>query len=105
MNTLTPEQLTAATLSLVAHFETHRLPRDDFNAALTAFLQPLTSEHLKAAHVDLLLKHANKWFDADVLAFNDPMEGKPHAWAKHAEKDRRRVEVIAASICDGGRPE
>lgn len=102
---LTADQLTAAVLSLVTQFETVRLPRDDFNAALTAFLQPLTSEHLKAEHVNCLLKHANGWYEASTLAFDDPMEGKPHAWAKHAAKDKRAVEVIAAAIVDGGKPE
>ena len=102
---LNADQLTAAVLNLVTQFDVHRLPRDDFNAALTAFLTPLTSEHLKAEHVNCLLKNANGWYEASTLAFDDPMENKPHAWAKHANKDRRAVEVCSAAICEGGRPE
>lgn len=102
---LTADQLTAAVLNLVTQFDVHRLPRDDFNAALVAFLTPLTSDNLKARDINCLLKAANGWYEASTLAFDDVMENKPHAWAKHAEKDKRHVEVIAASICDGGRPE
>lgn len=102
---LTGPQLAAAAIHMVSNFDPTRLPRTDLTAALTAFLEPLTTEYLRREDVDCLIEAANSWFEADRAAFDDPLESKPHAWAKHAEKDRRRVEVIAASICDGGRPE
>ncbi|MBB5748561.1 hypothetical protein [Micrococcus sp. TA1] len=102
---LTGPQLAQAAMNMVSNFDPTRLPRTDLTAALCAFLEPLTTEHLKREHVDKLIEAANSWFQADQLAYDDPMEGKPHAWAKHADESRRRVRIIAEAIVDGGRPE
>lgn len=102
---LTADQLAAAALNFVAEFDPTRLPRTDLTHALTAFLMPLTHEGLKSKDVDCLVEAANSWFEAYRFAYEDALEDKPHAWAKHAAKDLRRVQVIAEAIVDGGRPE
>lgn len=102
---LTGDQLAAAAIHMVSNFDPTRLPRTDLTAALTAFLEPLTTEHIRREHVDNLIETANSYYEAMTYAHGDVMESKPHAWAKHAAKDKRAVEVIAASIVDGGRPE
>lgn len=104
---LTGDQLAAAAINLVQEFDPSRLPRTDLTHALTAFLTPLTTQHIKAPDVDKLIEAANDLWTAEAFAL-DPMEAmdeKGGTWARHAAKSRRRVEVIAAAIVDGGRPE
>lgn len=104
---LTGPQLAQAAMNMVSAFDPTRLPRTDLTAALCAFLEPLTTEHLKREHVDKLIEAANDYHEAAVLAL-DPMEAmdeKGGTWERHATKSRRRVHVIAESIVDGGRPE
>lgn len=103
---LTGPELTAAALGLVANFNPSRIPRSELTELLTAFLQPLTSEHLRDESVDKLVEAANDYQEAMEYA-NDPMEvmdEKGGSWARHAQKSLRRVQVIAEAIADGGRP-
>jgi hypothetical protein len=104
---LTPEQLTAAALSFVGNFEPTRIPRAELTQMFAAFLAPLTHDGLSMACVGKLIDAANDVYEAEKYGI-DPMEAmdeKGGTWAHHAKKAERRVAVISASICDGGRPE
>lgn len=101
MSILTAPQLTAAAINLVAEFDPTRLPRTDLTQALTGFLVPLTHDGLKRADVDALIEAANSHFEAHTLAFNDPLEGKPYAWERHANEALTKVREIAENIVKG----
>lgn len=104
---LTADQLTAAVIRFVGDFEPTRIPRAELTQMFAAFLMPLTHDGIKPEHVGKLVTAANDYHHA-IEASLDPMEimdEKGGSWARHAQKSRRRVEVIAAAICDGGRPE
>jgi hypothetical protein len=101
---LTSDQLAAATLSLVGNYEPTRVPRSELTQMFAAFLKPLTSDGIKPEHVSALITAAN---DAYYCWGNsqNPMESDRAGWAEDAAKAERRVQVVAAAICDGGRPE
>jgi hypothetical protein len=103
-NTITADQLTAAALGFVGAYEPTRIDRTELTSILHAILTPLTHDGLKREDVACLIKYANDYYDAWEAASN-PMECAPNGWREHAKKSRRQVEVAAASICDGGRPE
>jgi hypothetical protein len=102
--TLTAEQLTAAALGFVGAYEPTRIDRTELTSILHAILTPITHDGLRREDVACLITAANDNFRAWECA-NNPMDDDRAGWLRKAEKDRRRVEVVAASICDGGRPE
>lgn len=104
INPLTADQLAAATLHMVGNYEITRIPRSELLQMFASFLAPLTHEGVSMKCVYKLFEAANDYYDAWETA-NNPMDDDRPGWLRKAEKDRRRVEVIAASIVDGGSPE
>lgn len=107
INPITADQLSAAAISMANNYQTSRIDGPELTQAFAAFLMPLTHEGVSMGCVGKLVKAANDYVFALEAAY-DPIEQadeKGGAWMRHAQKAERRVNVIAAAIVDGGRPE
>ena len=104
---LAADQLAAAAISLANNYQTSRIDGPELTQAMAAFLMPVTHEGVTMACVSKLIKAANDYVFALEAAY-DPIEQadeKGGSWERHATKSLRRVEVVAAAICEGGKPE
>lgn len=104
---ISPEQLSAAAISLANNYPTSRIPGPELAQALAAFLIPLTHEGVSMECLTKLVRAANDYIYALEAAYDplEQMDEKGGAWDRHAQKALRKVEVIASAIVDGGKPE
>ena len=104
---LSPEQLAAAAISLANQYETSRIDGPELTQAFAAFLMPITHEGVTMACISKLIKAANDYVFALEAAYDpiEQMDEKGGSWERHAAKSLRKVNVIAAAICEGGKPE